>query len=76
MSAVILHLPATGWCVRAGIRCAHYIYRARGRVSSACGCIERLEEYVPQRLRHRQREKPRCLVCEAQLTRRVSGESC
>lgn len=76
MTATVIPLPATGWCVRAGAGRAHFLGWSRRGAWSACGRLERIEEYVSQRLRQRQWEKPRCLVCEAQHTRRVSGESC
>lgn len=65
--ADVLRLPATGWCVRPGARCSHYLFFARGRLESACGGLERIELYVPQRLRPLQAGKPRCFSCELAL---------
>lgn len=67
MSAEVIYLPASGWCVRAGTRCAHYLYVAGGHMRSACGGVERMDLYAPQRLRPLQSRKPHCLVCEEKL---------
>jgi len=67
--AQILRFPALGWCVRPGIYSAHYLVWHRGRVVSACGCVRRVEEYVPHRLRPLQADKPRCSSCERELRR-------
>jgi hypothetical protein len=72
MTARIERFPATGWCVRPGIRCAHHLFFAGGRLESACGGVERLDVYVPQRLRPLQAGKPRCLACELRL-RKAAG---
>ncbi len=69
----IIPLPATGWCVRSGIRCAHYLGWSRGRHWSACGGIERVEEYAREHLRPLQAGKPRCMTCEANLLSRTAA---
>ena len=68
----LIPLPATGWCVRPGIWRAHFFLFYRGRRWSACGQVERVEEYHQQRLRPRQSEKPRCMACENRLARKVA----
>lgn len=75
MTASIIALPLTGWCVRPGMRCAHFLFWRRGRLESACGGLERIERYVPQRLRPLQAGKPHCFACEHKL-RRAAGARC
>ena len=69
----ILKFPARGWCVRAGTRCAHYFFLNCRRQESACRNVERLDLYMPQRLRPRQVAKPRCLACEQNLRKVATG---
>lgn len=52
---------------RPDMRCAHFLYWADAGLRSACASISRIEEYVPQRLRPRQSDNPRCLACESRL---------
>jgi hypothetical protein len=65
----IIYLPAVGWSVRPGATCAHWLFRQRGQQVSACGALERLDQYAPQRLRPRQVDKPQCANCEAAMLR-------
>lgn len=67
--ADVIQLPATGWCVRPGVQRAHWLYLQHGRHMSACGSVERLEFYVPQRLRPLQSTKEHCAACERALQR-------
>jgi hypothetical protein len=74
MSATIIHMPGTGWCVRPGIRCAHFLYWQRGRLRSLCGGLDRVEQYVPQRLRPLQADKPHCIACEQRLSTKMVAQ--
>lgn len=69
----VIQLPVVGWAVRPGIRCAHFLFWRRGRRWSACGTVERIEAYLPHRLRPLQASKPRCAVCEGRLAPSVAA---
>ena len=73
MMTTILHFPATGWCVRPGARCAHYLGMRSGERAALCGSVDRPEQYAPQRLRPRQAGKPRCSLCEERLRQRAAA---